>query len=211
MNKSYYIVVCLLGVCLSSASAYGDESECFVEHNILCKGKEISFALPCWYTNENIAEKFYLPQYVDNYNVKNKEFVFFSTKNDNCYFTFSIVDLWSEFKNLNDEALLDSIMTDDEQNYFYMNPFRENLFISQKKRTEDNQVYCSYIALRKNKTFIYNEERDSLILSDDITSTSCYITRFDTKIYFFTFFCIESMQEFSYEEKRRILESIKIR
>ena len=212
MKRVYYIVI-FLGICLSTF-ADEDKDECFVEHNILWKGKEISFSLPCYYTNENIADKFDLPQYAET-RFRYSEFVFFSTLNDNCFFVFSIVNDSIDFAGnpniIQGEELLDTIIAQMIENHFFYDPFAEQDVISKKKRTEDDRAYYFLITLRRH-TFWYDGKNDKLIfLPDEITSSFSYITHFGTNRYVFRLTCKECVQDFSYETKRRVLESIKIK
>ena len=110
MNKIYILLIAILLYSCNKETQQVKKKKLdyFVEHSCSVEGKKIKFSLPKWYTNKNIEDKRKLSQYVDCDDIRFSEFVFFSTKNDNSYFSMFIVDDSLGYYNIPEDLLVDS-------------------------------------------------------------------------------------------------------
>lgn len=180
----------------------------FVEHSYSVDGKKIKFSLPKWYTDKNMEHKRHLPQYVDHDMVRFSEFVFFSTKNDNSFFSLYIRnDSLDSYLGKYPDNVLDSFTASSMRIYKY---YPGTVFTEKKWDNNNHPYYNQVYSCRYYDTMRYDHPINKLSESDSIESKFTYITYFGMKGYVFIFSSIESIKEFSYEEKRKVLESISI-
>jgi len=212
MNKIYiFLIIILLYSCnMETQQVKKKKLDYFVEHSCSVEGKEIKFSLPKWYTDKNIEEKRKLSQYVDSDNIRFSEFVFFSTKNNNSYFSMFIVDDQLNYNKYNnsEDILLDSFASFYVDNYSIRNP---GTIFKEKGFYKDNRPYYFLMASSRYPYKMDCDDTESFLYkSDSIESEFLHVTYFGMKRYVFIFSSIESIKEFSYEEKRQVLESISI-
>lgn len=180
----------------------------FVEHSYSVNGRTIKFSLPKWYTDKNVEDKRYLPQHVRSTDIRFSEFIYFSTKNDNNYFLLYIRhDGLDSHLNKYPDNVLDSFITSSMRAYKY-NP---GITFNEKKWDVNNHPYYNLIYLGRYYHWMdYRDPINKLVESDSIESKFAYITYFGMTGYAFLLSSIEGIDEFSYEEKRQVLESISI-
>ena len=184
----------------------------FVTHNFCIQGKNIQFSLPSWYTNENIEYKYQLKQYVDRDAVQLGDLVFFSTKNDDCFFVIRAEEesFREDLDKLTKEQLIDSFLVYVKLDYA-LRPFFT--VFTEKRWDKNNNPYYFVMASSRYyspRDFSKDDVATKLEETDLIQSEFSYIKYFGTKRFNLGLVCIENIREFSYEEKRKILESIKI-
>ena len=211
MNKIYiFLIAILLYSCNKETQQVKKKKlDYFVEHTYTVDGKKIKFSLPKWYTDKNIEDKRKLPQYVDSDNIRFSEFVFFSQKNDNSYFSLLIRnDSLDSYLSRYPDNILDTLVS-----YFTIASSQSSpgTVLTEKKWDKNNHPYYYFISSnRYYQRMRYDHPIEKLIQSDSIESEFMYITYFGMKGYVFIFSSIESINDFSYEEKRQVLESISI-
>lgn len=180
----------------------------FIEHSYSVDGKKIKFSLPKWYSDQNMEDKRKLPQYVDHDMIRFSEFVFFSTKNDNSFFSLYIRnDSLDSYLSKYPNNVLDSFIASSMPVYKY---YPGTVFTEKKWDNNNHPYYNQVYSCRYYDTMRYDHPIIKLSESDSIESKFTYITYFGMKGYIFIFSSIESIKEFSYEEKRQVLESISI-
>lgn len=212
MNRIYiFLIIILLYSCDKETQQVKKKKlDYFVEYSCSVEGKKIKFSLPQWYTDKNIEDKRKLPQYMFRDDIKFSEFVFFSTKNDNSYFSMIIVEDKLNYNKYNhsEDLLLDSFASFYVENYSIRSPgtvFKEKGFY------KDNRPYYILMASSRHPYKMDCDDNESFLYkSDSIESEFIHVTYFGMKRYVLLLSSIENIKEFSYEEKRQVLESISI-
>ena len=210
MNKIYILLIAILLYSCNKETQQVKKKKLdyFVEHSCSVEGKKIKFSLPKWYTNKNIEDKRKLSQYVDCDDIRFSEFVFFSTKNDNSYFSMFIVDDSLGYYNIPEDLLVDSFASYYLEHYSIRSPgtvFKEKGFY------KDNRPYYILMASSRHPYKMDCDDNESFLYkSDSIESEFIHVTYFGMKRYVLLLSSIENIKEFSYEEKRQVLESISI-
>ncbi len=212
MNKIYILLIAILLYSCNKETQQVKKKKLdyFVEHTYMVDGKKIKFSLPKWYTDKNIEDKRKLPQYVNRDVIRFSELVFFSQKNDNSYFAmFSVNDSMSYHKyNLTEDLLLDSLAA------FYIDSYRlrsPGTMLKEKGLHKNNRPYFMLmVSSRYYSRMKYDDPISNLYKSDSIESEFLHVTYFGLKRYVLLLSSIESINDFSYEEKRQVLESISI-
>jgi hypothetical protein len=145
---------------------------------------------------------------VDCDDIRFSEFVFFSTKNDNSYFSMFIVDDSLGYYNIPEDLLVDSFASYYLEHYSIRSPgtvFKEKGFY------KDNRPYYILMASSRHPYKMDCDDNESFLYkSDSIESEFIHVTYFGMKRYVLLLSSIENIKEFSYEEKRQVLESISI-
>lgn len=210
MNKIYILLIAILLYSCNKETQQVKKKKLdyFVEHSCSVEGKKIKFSLPKWYTNKNIENKRKLSQYVDCDDIRFSEFVFFSTKNDNSFFSMFIVDDSLGYYNIPEDLLVDSFASYYLEHYSIRSPgtvFKEKGFY------KDNRPYYILMASSRHPYKMDCDDNESFLYkSDSIESEFIHVTYFGMKRYVLLLSSIENIKEFSYEEKRQVLESISI-
>ncbi|MDD4545573.1 MAG: hypothetical protein PHP27_07025 [Bacteroidales bacterium] len=210
MNKIYiFLIAILLYSCNKETQQVKKKKlDYFVEHTYTVDGKKIKFSLPKWYTDKNIEDKRKLPQYLDHDMIRFSEFVFFSTKCDNSFFLLYIRnDSLDSYLSKYPDNVLDSFIASSMRIYKY---YPGTVFTEKKWDKNNHPYYNQVYSCRYYDTMRYEHPIIKLSESDSIESKFTYITYFGMKGYVFIFSSIESINDFSYEEKRQVLESISI-
>lgn len=169
------------------------------EHKIVIEGKNVYFVLPDYYSDSYIPNSMIISSWA-GYIAKH---AFYSTKNNQSFFSILVFD---EKDTLYNENNLDAYI------YLYttlsVNGVPPAVPLIEKKRDDTGQEYC----LIMQSCFDTREEEKELepIEQNAVWSQFSYVTFFGTMQYVCVLQTRESIGDFSYKEKREIIESIRI-
>ena len=176
------------------------QEEEFQQHKILIDGKYISFMLPKCYSDTFLPNSLVV-SYWAGYEEKH---VFYSTENIENFFSVVVYD---NGMKLETEAEMDTLMYIDLFKNLITNippvvPFIE------KKKDKKGRIY--YLTMSSYVDSIYSERNLELNEQHLIHSEFAYGIYLDFKYYMCVLITQDKISEFSYEEKRKIIESVRI-
>ncbi len=169
-----------------------------VVHHISLEGKKITFSLPKEYIDENVI------QYAEKYDLTDFQKLFFSTKNDNSHFA-----IYTKIANYDTESLINGLLEDYEKTYYL-----GTVVFADRGQDKNDNPYVIFTVLRRY--YCYEDYSDECILykllreSNSLESIIQYSVFIDGKEFIFVFRTIEKMNEYSYREKIKVMESISI-
>jgi hypothetical protein len=176
--------------------------EGYRDYELIMNGKHISFILPEYYSdtflpNSLIASNWSGVDYVGIH-------VFYSTINEKNYFS---IEIYNSEKKMKTEGQIDTFMYQDFFQGIVGNippfvPFIE------KKRDKNGQVY--YLTMTSGVDLSERERNLEVEEQHLIYSRFEYYTYLDSKHYICVLRNKDKIKDFSYEEKRRIIESVRI-
>ncbi len=209
-----YFVIFLMISCKAGnhQSEQPAEAECnWMSHRFTIAGKTVRFLLPLEYTDKGIDRARALPQYRDNIAIfQQSEFIFISTKNNHNFFALFVNPDSLEFdrKKISVNSILDSVVA--EMKILNRQVGRDILFTEKKQDKNKQPYYLLTASSRYSKRITIDDPISKLNRSDSIRTQLTYLTYIGMTGYSFGLESVESMSDFSYDEKRKILESITI-
>ena len=210
-NKNYGIVFfCSLAFCLpliniacnhnkTTADSSANLTEKYVKHKVLFKGKTITFSLPkCYYSRKYGEDEMRLSDKARDHGI-----LYFSKENK--YDSFSILT-YIDSTGMKGEEATDKYMKSLVEWYVFFEPPMVP-FIEKKK---DSKGHIYYLVMTSGIDSL--EREDTLELHDKhlIYSRFDYITYFENEMYLLELETRDKIDKFSYEEKKKIMESIVI-
>jgi hypothetical protein len=167
----------------------------YKKHEIIYENKHISFIIPDIYTTSYRPDRI-----LDMWAGCDKKYIYYSPENDDNSLSFVI------FENDYDESSIDSFIIRDIKESIYMElpivPFYE------KRKDKNGHVY--YLCVSSCYDFLKEESKLPVEMQNCIYSQFLYVTYFGKKAYLFMLKTREKIKDFSYEEKKYIVESVRI-
>lgn len=162
------------------------------EHELNINGRKAFFSLSKDYLKTEI------PKIESDYTEDDNRIYFYQSQiNPNNYFTI----ISKEDKNIPHDGIDHYIEYAKEVNNAYVN----SITCTEKKILKGNSLY--YLMNFYRYPFSYKEY--NIDSGDSICSTFEYVTYYEDVRYHFVLYSEEHINDFSYEEKRKILESIR--
>jgi|LSQX01.2.fsa_nt_gb hypothetical protein len=187
---SFFLNILFLVSCNNKIEKESSLEKGFKQHEVVMNGKRISFILPEYYIS---TEECYRRARIASSGCDIDTLIIFCSRK-NSLDNFGIVISSSEYK----ESEIDSFFKTD----FYFHIAQDMVPFYEKKRDENNHVFYLVMASKIEK-FPPNEPY--------IFSKFKYITIFQDKYYVCELSTSELVgNKFSYEEKRKIIESVRI-
>ncbi|MDR0790474.1 MAG: recombinase family protein [Bacteroidales bacterium] len=215
-DKIIYIFSLIIFVAACDKSNDNDtQCDCgMVKYEYEIDNKHISFCLPSHFS-DTIERQKGNPQFCDNLLIEQSKLVFYSAKDRNAYFCLYIENpsksFWNRPNKPDTNTWLDTTVKYMITNaaYAYM-----GTTLTEKRLDKNNHsYYLIFDSHRKWERPIIDSCFDEFELcksSDSIDYSFTYLTYFGWSKYMFSIYSIENIYDFSYGEKRKILESIRI-
>jgi hypothetical protein len=197
----FFVLNCVILLLLYSCRNNNAQSENYEikdgykKHEIIFDNKRISFVIPEYYSDTYIPHDVML----DKWHGVDKKYIYYSTCNNNS-FSFII------FENGYNESLIDTTVNYWIQIYAYGDPAMIPFF----EKYKDMNGHTFYLWISSCVDFLQKESHLPKESQNCVCSNFGYMTYFNNKCYSGILETREKISDFSYEEKKYIIESVRI-
>ena len=200
MKNTFLFILFLLFLysCNKTQSQYGDYEikEGYIQHEVVYANKRIMFVLPECYSDTYIPPDIML----DRWPGTDKKRIFYSTKNKYNSFAFTV----GEYDY--NEHPIDSAINKAIQRSIYLDPPMITFF----EKVHDKTGHIFHIGKASCIDFLESESHIPKEDQNAVFSVFTYATYFGKKCYLCELETREPIKDFSYEEKKYIIESVRI-
>jgi hypothetical protein len=171
--------------------------------------KKVTFELPKWYILSEFKNRPKSMRYIDNDDVRYSSLFFLSAKNENNYCVIHFFDsLW--YEHISDVGFLDSLI------YWYCRRYYEyeiyGTVFTEKGIDKNKNSFYYFMASARFRTPPWQTiSDDDRFVPDSIETSFRKVILCPKELFYIHIASIESVEEFSYEEKRKILESFEVK
>jgi hypothetical protein len=169
----------------------------YKKHEIIFENKRISFVIPEYYSDTYKPNK---EIWEDDFRWFDLKKVFYSTKNDYNSIEFII------FEDIYDESSIDEIIPVQTNVFIHLEPPMVPFYEKRKDNNGHTFYLCAAACIDrlKEENELPEEEKNSVYSEFD------YMLCISKKSYVYRLISREPIKDFSYEEKKYIIESVRI-
>ncbi|MDR1346863.1 MAG: hypothetical protein LBJ63_00295 [Prevotellaceae bacterium] len=181
----------------NSQLEYYEIKDEYKKHEIIFENKSISFIIPEYYSDTYIPPDIMLDKWAGS----DEKHIFYSTKNKYNSFSFTVVE-----NSYYDGWSMDSIMDYG----VLMSIYGEPLMVPFCELRKDKNGLVFELRMSACYDFLKEESHIPKEIQNCVYGDFAYIAKFNNKFYLCVLETREKISEFSYEEKKYIIESVRI-